>query len=86
MHKTIEDGLKSNECRWVFDTTPSTFCCAETRPGRSYCEQHAKIVYVATNRPRTPAPIFLPVEGVAAPAPEPAEHRPDLVEALTPER
>lgn len=85
MHKTIEDGLKSNECRWVFDTSPATFCCKRTTKG-SYCAAHAKIVYVASNRPRSPSPIFLPVENIAPLKADEIEHRPDLVEALTPQR
>jgi hypothetical protein len=85
MHKTIEDGLTEHECRWVFDTTPKTFCCARTLEGKSYCAEHAKIVYVPNQKPRRRTPLMLPVDPVA-PVNEPVEHHPDVVEVINPER
>lgn len=82
MHKTIEDGLRDGECRWIVSDGPATFCCEPARPLSSYCPTHHKVVYVSSVRPRPRTATMLPVDFVvASDEPEaPAEPRIDLVE------
>lgn len=86
MRKTIHDGLKARDCRWVYDTSPATFCCAPTLPGKSYCPEHAEIVYVPNQRPKVRRPTSLPINTIASAKHEEAtEPRVDLVEVMAPE-
>lgn len=68
MPKTIMELQNGSECRWFVAEHPEKLYCAAPVFGTtSYCREHARVVYVPSQRPRPRLPFRLPVEPTSPP-------------------